>query len=396
MKKGLPQELTTRLKDEAWDETIEERGVEDPLLVEVATLRFGLKELEAELEITTDQERKADLRKAIAKVRLDLNTLDGKDVSGDGHKPGMTHRELMGMEFAPIQWMVEGLLPVGAIVLAGKPKLGKSFMALQIAQAVASGSPFLGLATTKAPVLMIALEDSPRRIKGRLQMQQSLSDLPIDYEWAWEPLDDKGYHDLKERLEKGGKDGAYGLVIVDTLASAKSGKVEENKAADMGRLIYPLQRLAHEYQCALLLVFHHRKGAIDDPIWDVRGSGALPGAVDVLVGLYKDRSSGDYCLLSESRDAPELQLKVEFDAAQTYSWQLVGNLNEIAKTEAEDDILAALEDLEEADVGSIAKELGKSHTPVWKTCKALHARGLLLSRPARTTSGSTKLLYRLA
>lgn len=390
----LSEGVEARLKEEVWKEAVEERGELDPLLVEVAILKYGLKELEAELEMTASQEGKAHIRKAIAKAKRDLKTLIG--TTGDGHKPGITHRELMGMDFPPMQWVVGGLLPVGATVLAGKPKLGKSFMALQIAQAVASGTPFLGMNTMKVPVLMIALEDSPRRIKGRLEMQQSISDLPIEYEWQWEPLDGKGYEALEKRLEKGGPHGAYGLVIIDTLASAKSGNIDENKASDMGQLIYPLQRLAHEYQCALLLIFHHRKGAIDDPVWDVRGSGAVPGAVDVLMGLYKDRGSGDYCLLSESRDAPELQLKIEFDAAQTYSWHLVGNLNEIARSEAEDDILSALEGLEEADVGSIAKELGKTYKPVWKTCKALKARGLLKTRTASTRSGSTKLLYRLS
>jgi hypothetical protein len=376
---------------------MEERGEVDPLVVEIAILKYGVKELETELEMTASQEHKAHIRKAIARARHDLKTLMGTKAStGDGHKPGITHRELMGMDFPPIQWMVEGLLPVGATVLAGKPKLGKSFMALQIAQAVASGTPFLGMNTTKAPVLMIALEDSPRRIKARLEMQKAPADLAIEYEWGWEPLDGKGLEGLEKRLEKGGPHGPYGLVIIDMLASAKSGVIDENKASDMGRLIYPLQRLAQEYQCALLLIFHHRKGAMDDPVWDVRGSGAVPGAVDVLVGLYKDRGSGDYCLLSESRDAPELQLKIEFDAAQTYSWHLVGNLNEIARSEAEDDILSALEGLEEADAGSIAKELGKTYKAVWKTCKVLKARGSLQTRMVKTTSGSTKLLYRVS
>jgi len=116
----------------------------------------------------------------------------------------------------------------------------------------------------------------------------------------------------------------------------------------------------------------------------------------VLIGLYKDRGSGDYCLLTESRDAPELQLKIEFDAAHTYAWQLVGNLNEIARTEAEEDILAVLEDLEEADAGAIATELGKSRKNVRKVCRRLDSRGILDSRIAKTKSGSAKISYSLS
>ena len=76
--------------------------------------------------------------------------------------------------------------------------------------------------------------------------------------------------------------------------------------------------------------------------------------------------------------------------------RVINNLNEIARSEAEDDVITALEDLEEADVGSIAKELGKTYTPVWKTCKGLKARGILETRLVNTTSGSKKLLYRLS
>jgi len=393
-RKEVPEEVFGRLKEQAWEETESERDISDPLFHEVAVLRFGVKELKAELEITTSQDMKAHLRKAVAKAERDLVVLTGE--AGNGHKRGMTHRELMATEFPPIQWRVQDLLPVGATVLAGKPKVGKSFMALQLAQAVASGSPFLGMKTNAAPVLYLALEDSASRLKGRLSMQKAPSDLPIEYEWTWEPLDGKGLEDLEERLKKGGRQGAYGLVIIDTLASAKSGKIDENKAGDMARLIYPLQRLAHEYQCALLLVFHHKKGAVNDPIWDVRGSGAIPGAVDVLIGLYRDRNSGDHCLLSESRDAPELELRVEFEKAQTFSWQLVGNLRELAKSEAEEDALAALQNLGgEADVASIAKQVGKTYSPVYRTVKRMAAAGLLLHRSTRTKAGSLKALYRL-
>lgn len=46
--KGLSEDLIARLKEETWAETVEERGEEDPLLVGVAALKFGLKELQAE------------------------------------------------------------------------------------------------------------------------------------------------------------------------------------------------------------------------------------------------------------------------------------------------------------------------------------------------------------
>ena len=72
--------------------------------------------------------------------------------------------ELQGRVFPPIQWIVPGILPEGLTLLAGKPKLGKSWLALDIAVAVASGGSVLGRECEPGPVLCLALEDNQRRL----------------------------------------------------------------------------------------------------------------------------------------------------------------------------------------------------------------------------------------
>ena len=81
---------------------------------------------------------------------------------------------LIEMEFDPLQFIVPDLLPEGLTLLAGKPKLGKSFLALDLGLAVASGGLAFGSLEVEAgDVLYYALEDSERRLKDRLkQMQQ--------------------------------------------------------------------------------------------------------------------------------------------------------------------------------------------------------------------------------
>ena len=61
--------------------------------------------------------------------------------------------ELQGRVFPPIKWIVPGILPEGLTLLAGKPKLGKSWLALDIAVAVASGGSVLGRECEPGPVL---------------------------------------------------------------------------------------------------------------------------------------------------------------------------------------------------------------------------------------------------
>ena len=78
--------------------------------------------------------------------------------------------ELGGMVFPPIKWIVPGLIPEGCTILAGRPKLGKSFLALDVALAVARGGYCLGdYQCEQGAVLYLALEDNRRRLKARIE-----------------------------------------------------------------------------------------------------------------------------------------------------------------------------------------------------------------------------------
>ena len=78
-------------------------------------------------------------------------------------------RNIQEMDLPPINWIVKELLPEGLAILAGRPKLGKSWMALNIALAVANGNNALGFfETVKYKVLYIALEDNYLRIQSRM------------------------------------------------------------------------------------------------------------------------------------------------------------------------------------------------------------------------------------
>src|SRR5258706_5099034 len=80
--------------------------------------------------------------------------------------------------FEPINWAVEGLLPEGCILFAGRPKLGKSWFVLQLALAVASGENAFGhFPVNRGDILYLALEDTRRRLQSRAK--QLLGDNPL-------------------------------------------------------------------------------------------------------------------------------------------------------------------------------------------------------------------------
>ena len=78
-------------------------------------------------------------------------------------------RDIQLMEIPPIRWIIKDLLPEGLAILAGSPKVGKSWFAQNIGISVANGAKALGyFDTEKSSVLYIALEDNFRRIQDRI------------------------------------------------------------------------------------------------------------------------------------------------------------------------------------------------------------------------------------
>jgi hypothetical protein len=78
-------------------------------------------------------------------------------------------RELLAIELPPVAWAIPDILPAGVSLLAGKPKLGKSWLALSVCEAIAVGGVALGVKhVEKGETLYLALEDNRRRLQQRL------------------------------------------------------------------------------------------------------------------------------------------------------------------------------------------------------------------------------------
>jgi hypothetical protein len=292
----------------------------------------------------------------------------------------------MQTAFPEVKWVVDELVVDGGVtILGGKKKVGKSWMCLQVAQAVAAGAPVLGRATVQGNVIYLCLEDGPSRLQGRLRKVGALSCLPITYMTRFSPIDKGGLDELRDLAQS----RKPRLIIIDTLAAAKTGKVDENAAGPMADLFNGLRAIAQDCHVAILVVAHHGKGASGDPGHDIRGSSATPGATDLNIGLYKEK--GVYILRAEGRDIGETELRVEFDAINSWSWHLLGDAREMAATEAEEEIEAAIRDLGPSDAGKIAKHLGKSRAAVQRIIKRMRERKKVSFKRDENDSG--KILY---
>jgi RecA-family ATPase len=89
----------------------------------------------------------------------------------NGHAPEtITAADLMDLVLEPVKWAVPGVLPEGVTILAGKPKMGKSWLALGWCVGVAAGGCVLGkIGVERGGSLYLGLEDNKRRLQRRLK-----------------------------------------------------------------------------------------------------------------------------------------------------------------------------------------------------------------------------------
>jgi DNA-binding HxlR family transcriptional regulator len=253
-------------------------------------------------------------------------------------KTSWTVTELMATEFPDPPWAVPDILPVGLSILAGRPKIGKSWLALQMAHAVATGGMVLDRKAAAGRVLFVALEDSPRRLKDRLIRQRAPSTADLRFELHWRHFPNGGLGDLYRAIEREG----YTFVVIDTLPRAL-GRADQQDIGDMTGLVGDLQDYAQQHDVAILCIDHHRKpaGFVGDPVDDIMASTAKSAVADAALGLWKEQGKRGAVLKVIGRDLDWLELALTWDNV-TCCWQLEGTVEEVALRGRKTDVLAAL------------------------------------------------------
>ena len=232
----------------------------------------------------------------------------------------ITAEDLQNRTYEPTHFLVDELIPEGLHILAGAPKIGKSFLVLQMAYQVSMGAPFLGFSSRQGTVLYLALEDTCERLQKRLaQMTEQDSEHLILSVFS-ETLDEG----LTERLSDFWSEHADTvLVIIDTLQRVR-GRTPDNGsyAADYDTLAR-LKEFSDTYGVTVLVVHHTRKEGAEDVFNTISGTNGLMGAADGALLLHKDkRTASDAVLEVVGRDQSQLRLHLRFAAAHL-RWELL-------------------------------------------------------------------------
>jgi hypothetical protein len=305
-----------------------------------------------------------------------------------------SHDDLLGMDLPPPSWLVKDLvIDEGLTLMGGKKKLGKSWFCLQLATAVATGAPCLGRETAQGNVIYLCLEDGRRRLKGRLEKQQAPGGLPITYYTRFPPLDGDGMGMLLDLLAE----NEPRLLVLDTLAAAKTGKIDENVAGPMADIGNSLRALAQVYHAAVFATHHHGKLVGGNPGDDLRGSSALGAAGDVNLGLYREQ--GGYLIRGEGRDVGEFTIPIKFDNESTWAWQPrdgVAAARTAMHDESDRAIIDAIREIGAASPERVAEHLGKSTRGTADRLRKLARDGVLQAQPdGENTGGRPRLIYLL-
>jgi hypothetical protein len=256
--------------------------------------------------------------------------------------------EIVAMHFDPIKYVVPGYIAEGCSLLAGTPKLGKSWMVLEMALAVAAGGACLGgIDCEPGAVLYLALEDNLRRLRSRIRKVWSLDiDLPnnivpdrLHFATEWPRANVGGIEAIRAWLAE---HTDARLVIVDVLAMFKaiSGKTDQTQYEADYLAVKALQEVASDTGVAIVIVHHTRKGAGDlDPFEAISGTLGLSGAADT--GLVLRRDGSGVTLYGRGRDIEEIETAVTFDRV-TCRWTALGAASEVRRTDERTIILDAL------------------------------------------------------
>jgi hypothetical protein len=292
---------------------------------------------------------------------------------GDGVRTVWTVAELYAADFPPPRFVVPDLLPAGLTILAGRPKLGKSWLALQVAAAVGASANVLDQRADAGSVLYLALEDTPGRLKERALKQGIPAAAAITFHTEWAPLSQEGLVDLLLAASAG-----HRLIVIDTL-SRSIGRADPMDAVDMTLLLGSLHRLAARHDLALLLVDHHRKPApgVGDAIDDIFGSTAKAGIVDAAWGLYKQRGEQSAVLKVTGRDLSERELALTW-TPERCMWQVQGEAQEVERTARQQEVLDALTLLGRATLREVAECTGQERGNCLRRLQALVKSGVIV------------------
>lgn len=209
------------------------------------------------------------------------------------------------LEMPPPEWLVDGIIPEGGMIgVYGAPGVKKTFVALDLALCVATGTPWHGHEVQKGLVLYISAEGGTgigKRVFAWL-LKHNIDSKEVDIAWLTESIpvniDSEQMAILVNRLVDELQRTPV-LIVVDTLARCFDGN--ENEQEDMGRFVAGVDYLRHELRTAVMIIHHTNLSGLRE-----RGNTAFRGATDTMVMVETDGTAVTLTC-TKQRDAEDFE-----------------------------------------------------------------------------------------
>ena len=267
-------------------------------------------------------------------------------------------------EFKPIDWLVENIIAPGLTIIAGKSKIGKSWLVLHLSYCIEKGEEFLGRKCAKGDVLHYSLEDGKRRIKTR-----------------WDKMciqPDQTYYQFRDRkpkipiltmgLEEEIEDWANNIpnpkmVVIDVYVKVKKTISKSLNAYENDNYnLQNLQTLAIKYNIGIVLVHHTKKGSENDVFDEINGSAGIQSNMDSMIVLASSRKAGKnsvfHCI---PKDAEQLEFEIGMNDQMI--WEDKGPVGSTSLTMLQERIVKVVNELY-AGNPALGDEAEESGTPV--------------------------------
>lgn len=270
------------------------------------------------------------LQKDPAKLceRIYQGNLQAKRVAR-GSDDLITAEDLYSIELEDLKWIVKGLIPEGLSILVAASKIGKSWLMMQLCNAIVERLSFLNKPTTHSGVLYFSLEDSDRRLKRRMNVvwKNKKPSPGVYFKTECKTLD-TGLIDQLTRIVKAHKD--IRVIIFDTFQKIRGIAMKNESAyAYDYREMGILKQFADRYGISIILVHHTRKMLDQDDVFNMTsGSTAIIGASDTALLIYKKKRGDEFATLNlTGRDVMEQEIVINRSQDQGI-WSVVGSPEE--------------------------------------------------------------------
>ena len=267
-----------------------------------------------------------------SKDRKDRLILLGHKLNQESNKnflPTVNLDELFESVYRSKPAIVENLIYPGTYILAGAPKVGKSFLVAQLAYHIATGQRLWDYEVKQSTVLYLALEDDHRRLQKRMNRMFGVDGTANLFFAITAKKLGEGLEDQLEEFINLHPDTR--LIIIDTLQKIRQGNGDSYSYANDYECVGNLKKFADQKEICLLIVHHTRKQQASDKFDMISGTTGILGCADGAFVLQKERRTDSSATLDiVGRDQCDQRLYLirnqekllwDLDHAETELWK---------------------------------------------------------------------------